>query len=229
MVTVELVKKYASSYLGTFIATLIAPSRVALFYADVPPKPDPIISRELSLPAIANLHLRDELAVYVGANVVVGFAVSSAIPGREGMQPVFVAATISVALWSIIAFLTHGVVLALQAQNASLLTTFSLSVHLLSTIYVVASIATFILCAAERVIAPTNTELYYSFVWPELWSPLIQSLLWVVYLPATIGGTYRFGWARRIGLAILPTSLASAVSALAFFFLALVAMLTRGC
>ncbi|HZF08631.1 MAG TPA: hypothetical protein VFE33_07580 [Thermoanaerobaculia bacterium] len=229
MVTVELVKKYASSYLGTFIATLIAPSRVALFYAIVPPKSDRIISSELSIPAIADIHLRDELAVYVVANVVVGFAVSSAIPGREGMQPVFVAATISVALWSIVAFLTHVVVLALRAQNARLLTTFSLSVHLLSTIYVVASIVTFILCAVERVVAPANTALSYGVVWPELWSPLIQSLMWVVYLPATIGGTYRFGWARRIGLAILPTSLASVLSAAALFFLALVAMSARSC
>src|SRR5882724_9115823 len=190
MVTVELVKKYASSYLGTFIATLIAPSRVALFYAIVPPKSDRIISSELSIPAIADIHLRDELAVYVVA---------------------------------------HVVVLALRAQNARLLTMFSLSVHLLSTIYVVASIVTFILCAVERVVAPANTALSYGVVWPELWSPLIQSLMWVVYLPATIGGTYRFGWARRIGLAILPTSLASVLSAAALFFLALVAMSARSC
>ena len=153
--------------------------------------------------------LNPRLFAFAALSVILGTLLNSLIPGRRSGPDIVTTLVLLLIYWFVYSAGLHLVCKVLRGRG-SLVDTLAVSIQVLSTLFVVASIISLILVLLTR--QPIATELVSKVPFvgrslkkmPELLFFVVQALLLAIYLPLALKHVHGFGWIRQIVVGFVP-------------------------
>ncbi len=195
-----------AEYYMVFVATLVKPAiRFRPVSIDMPSSEQLIEFRKT---VETGSKLNPKLLSFVVISIFLGVTVNALIPNRKNGLDLASTTIIVLGCWFLYSTTLHWFCTLLKGKG-SYLETLSISVQLLSVLYVLSSFLSFSLSAILQVPQINDLALkiggFSGFItlYPVTLFFLIQALLLTIYLPIAIRYVHHFGWFKQVLVAVL--------------------------
>gem|GEM_PF-2185425 len=198
--------EYLSSYFSVFVSTLRTP--VARFQpvANKNELKHFVIGDKFSASYLGP-ELNPMLFGFVLISVFVGATLNSLVPHRPPSPDIATSAVVTVAVWLMYSVTVHLACRILKG-NVNFWDTLSITLQLLSVVYVVSNLITFLwgsIAQSPLIQKSVSVDFVGSLIeHPIFLYYIIQFVLMLVYLPLTLKSVNGFGLVRQIAITIVP-------------------------